>query len=65
MEVALTWWARRQGIRVMHVPLGGVTHVLKEEKMGFIPGVGARLRMYGEILSFLAQQQFLNGRGRP
>jgi hypothetical protein len=27
----------------------GVTHPMKEEKMGFLPGVRARLKMYWEI----------------
>lgn len=61
VEVALTCWAKRHRIKVVHVPLGGVTHVLKEEKMGLLPGAGARMRMYGEIFGYLARQQFLNG----
>lgn len=50
VEVALTRHAHRRRLRVKEVPLPGLTHVMKEEKLGFWTGVCARLRMYWEIL---------------
>jgi len=50
VEVALTRHARRQRLRVKEVPLPGLTHVMKEEKLGFWAGFQARLRMYWDIL---------------
>lgn len=49
VEVALNAYARRQGLRVVRVPLTGVSHRTKEEKRGWGPGLAARLRMYYEI----------------
>jgi glycosyltransferase involved in cell wall biosynthesis len=50
VEVALTRYARRHHLRVREVPLPGLTHVMKEEKLGFWAGFAHRLRMYWEIL---------------
>lgn len=50
VEMVLTRYARRHHLRVKEVPLRGVSQVMKEEKMGFIPGFRARLRMYWEIV---------------
>lgn len=60
VEVALTRHAHRQGLRVQWVTLDGVTHVMKEEKMGVLPGLRARARMYWEMGRSLA-----SSRGRP
>lgn len=49
VEIALTRWARASGIRVSDVALDGVTHPMKEEKLGRIKGFGSRLLMYWEI----------------
>ena len=54
-EVGLSLYAKRQGLRVVQVPLEGVTHRTKEEKRGFWPGVGARMRMYLDIWRALTQ----------
>ena len=56
VEVALTYHAKRQGLRVCHVPLTGVTHVMKEEKLGLWRGSRARLRMYWEITRYVLSQ---------
>jgi len=53
VEVALTRHAASAGLRVTQVPLSGVTHVMKEEKLGLAPGFLARLRMYRDIMGFL------------
>ncbi|MFS8500185.1 MAG: glycosyltransferase family 2 protein [Caldicoprobacter sp.] len=49
IEMALTRCARKWNLRVMEVPLYGVTHVMKEEKMGAMRGMAERLKMYWEI----------------
>lgn len=50
VEIALTRYARTTGLRVVEVPLKGVTHLMKEEKLGFAKGLRARLKMYWDIL---------------
>lgn len=53
VEMALTKVALREGWRQKKVILEGVTHVRKEEKMGFGRGFRRRLRMYGDIFRAL------------
>jgi len=60
-EVALTHHARIHGWRVARVPLVGMTHVMKEEKMGALRGVGARARMYWEIASYVSSERCRRG----
>ena len=50
IEVALTRYAENSGIRVKEVVLHDLTHVMKEEKLGFLRGFCARLKMYWEIV---------------
>jgi glycosyltransferase involved in cell wall biosynthesis len=50
IELLLTRAARERGWRVRCVSWRGVTHAMKEEKLGLIPGHLARWKMYGEIL---------------
>lgn len=50
IEVALTKYAKEKHLRVQHVQLENMTHVMKEEKLGFIKGFKARLMMYKDIL---------------
>ncbi|MBP2073172.1 glycosyltransferase family 2 protein [Thermoanaerobacterium butyriciformans] len=50
IEVALTKYAKEKHLRVQHVQLENMTHIMKEEKLGFIKGFKARLRMYKDIL---------------
>ena len=50
VEVAITGHARRAGLRIRPVTLLGMTHPMKEEKIGFIPGTLSRLVMYWDIL---------------
>ena len=49
VEVALTKYAHDQGIKVKEVELVGMTHIMKEEKMGLTRGLAARMKMYWEI----------------
>ncbi|NLJ33592.1 MAG: glycosyltransferase family 2 protein [Firmicutes bacterium] len=50
VEVALTKYAEESGIKVVEVALPDLTHVMKEEKLGFVRGFCARLKMYWEIV---------------
>ena len=55
-EVALTDYARQRGARVVMVPLYNVTHRMKEEKRGVIPGVIQRARMYADVIRRIASR---------
>ncbi len=50
IEVALTRYAKRENIKVEFVDLYDVTHLMKEEKRGFIKGFMERLKMYYQLL---------------
>lgn len=49
VEVTMTKYVRASGLRIGTVILLGCTHVMKEEKLGCVRGLGARIRMYYEI----------------
>jgi glycosyltransferase involved in cell wall biosynthesis len=49
VEVALTWYAEKHHIRTKEVELIGMTHIMKEEKLGLAKGLAARMKMYWEI----------------
>jgi glycosyltransferase involved in cell wall biosynthesis len=49
VEVAITKYYRVTGLVVKNVVLAGVTHSMKEEKIGLVRGFAARLKMYYEI----------------
>ncbi|MBM7623481.1 glycosyltransferase family 2 protein [Sporohalobacter salinus] len=50
VEVALTRHAKESGIKIKRVILNGLTHVMKEEKLGLWQGIIARFRMYWEMI---------------
>ncbi|MDI6829692.1 MAG: hypothetical protein QME62_14530, partial [Armatimonadota bacterium] len=52
-EIALGRYARKKGLVTEFVPLLGMTHPMKEEKLGKLRGTCARLKMYGEIIRFM------------
>lgn len=52
VEMALSRYAEREQIPVVHVELKHMAQVTKEEKLGFWKGFRARLRMYWEIIRF-------------
>ncbi|MHB1392474.1 MAG: glycosyltransferase family 2 protein [Clostridia bacterium] len=54
VEVALTKYVEKFSIRVQEVELPDMTHVTKEEKLGLIKGVQARLKMYWDIVKILS-----------
>lgn len=49
LEAALNKFAREQGWLVKTVFLYGVSHVMKEEKLGFLKAVKARAEMYWDV----------------
>lgn len=57
LELLLTRHAKKEGWRVLYLPLTGVSQVMKEEKRGLIPGFLHRLRMYREILRYYLRAQ--------
>ncbi len=50
VEMALTRHIRRNKVGMETVTLRNLTHRMKEEKLGLLPGFLARLKMYWEIL---------------
>jgi polyisoprenyl-phosphate glycosyltransferase len=55
VEVALTQLVDELNLPVTEVYLHDLTHVTKEEKMGVIKGLAARMRMYWEIVRYFAK----------
>lgn len=55
MEVALNRYIKKKKLRLKKVKLVGVTHLMKEEKMGLKKGVKARTKMYWDILKFISK----------
>lgn len=53
VEIAITRYVHAWKLRVAGVPLHGVTHPIKEEKVGIIKGLRHRVNMYGEIVFYL------------
>lgn len=56
IEMALSRLAAKEGWRKEKVKLDGVTHILKEEKRGFIKGVIDRFKMYGDMVKWLIKK---------
>lgn len=52
-ETVLTGHVKQAGLPIREVQLPNVTHVMKEEKRGFVRGFTQRLFMYGEIFYHL------------
>lgn len=50
LEVALTRYLRKNNFRVKNVELPDLTHIMKEEKLGFKEGFKARMKMYRDII---------------
>jgi polyisoprenyl-phosphate glycosyltransferase len=49
VEILLSRHAKLSGAKVLEVTLNDLTHVTKEEKLGTLRGLSARLRMYQEM----------------
>jgi glycosyltransferase involved in cell wall biosynthesis len=55
MEVALHRYVEEMNIPVKIVNLADLSHVMKEEKLGFWKGIAARGKMYWEIIKYAAK----------
>ncbi len=53
VEMAITRYCRRWHVPTLTVWITGVTHPMKEEKLGFARGIISRARMYTQILDTL------------
>ncbi len=54
VEIALTRFATENDLVVKEIVLKDMSHRMKEEKLGFVKGVAARMRMYWEIAQYMA-----------
>lgn len=64
VEIALTTYAKSHNLSVKSVFLDGVTHPMKEQKLGLARGIAGRMKMYWEISTYIARQHLnhkLNG----
>jgi len=55
VEVALTKFVKTEGIPVAEVELKEMSHIMKEEKLGLVKGVMARMKMYWEIAKYVGK----------
>jgi GT2 family glycosyltransferase len=53
VEIALTKHAKDCGAKVQEVSLSNISHVMKEEKLGYAKGALSRLEMYKDILKHI------------
>jgi glycosyltransferase involved in cell wall biosynthesis len=53
VELAITGYVLGEGLPTARVILKDVTHPMKEEKLGFLRGAAARLRMYWQMLPYM------------
>lgn len=59
VEIMITRQAKALGVKVLEVTLTDLTHVMKEEKLGVIRGLSARMRMYQEMFKSIMPQKKL------
>ena len=57
VELAITHYIANAGLPMTRVVLEGVTHPMKEEKLGFLRGAMARLRMYRQMLPYMLRRR--------
>lgn len=50
VEVAINRYLKKNGVRVKLTRLSGLTHVMKEEKLGLVKGFKERVKMYWEVI---------------
>lgn len=53
IEIALHQYVEENDIATVVVQLSDLSHVMKEEKLGFLKGMLARIKMYGEIVKYI------------
>jgi len=56
VELVLNRYAEAHNLRVREVELTGMTHVMKEEKLGLSRGFAARLKMYWDIAKVVGKR---------
>lgn len=56
VEVALNNYIKKSKVRLKKVVLRNMSHVTKEEKLGFFKGVNARMKMYWEIVNYVVKK---------
>lgn len=49
IEIALTKYIEKEKIKALEVELDELTHIMKEEKLGVVRGLGHRMKMYWQI----------------
>lgn len=62
IELAITYYVRHHGYAEQRVEMHGVTHPMKEEKLGAIRGTLSRAHMYWQMLRFRVSYEL---HGRP
>ena len=66
IELAINEYVHRQGLIRRDVTLRGVTHPMKEEKLGWVRGAASRMRMYRQMLKFrLSLRHAKTNKNRP
>lgn len=55
LEMALHQYVEENELAAKVVQLPDLSHVMKEEKLGFLKGVAARVKMYWEIVKYAAR----------
>ncbi len=63
VELAITNHILGSGLPMIQVILQDVTHPMKEEKLGFVPGFLSRMRMYYQMLPQILRRFTRNRRG--
>lgn len=62
IELAITYYVRHHGMASCNVVLQGVTHPMKEEKLGWVKGTASRAIMYWQMARFRVSYEL---HGRP
>lgn len=52
-EVAITRLIKDKGIKTEHILLEGISHAIKEEKLGLSRGMYCRIKMYKDIIKYI------------
>ena len=65
IELAINDYVHRQGLVRRDVTLRGVTHPMKEEKLGWAKGAASRMQMYRQMLKFRLSLRKTPRKNRP
>ena len=57
VELAITHHVQDEGLPIERVVLEGVTHPMKEEKLGLLRGARDRFRMYRQMLPYMVRRR--------